>query len=311
MKYLITGGAGFIGLHIAESLLKRGHNVVIVDNFSSGTYAKLYHIKDNERLSIVNGSILDSVLLMNTFEGIDGVFHQAAKTSVSESIIFPEQTNTVNVTGTLNVLIAAQECGVKNVVVASSAAVYGDDPHLPKKESMLPCPKSPYAVSKIANEYYCSVFSQIRDIRTICLRYFNVFGPRQDPNSEYAAVIPKFIKRILLDQPPIIYGDGNQTRDFIYIQDVVDANILAMNSDECGVFNIAGGNSISLNTLASTISKITKYHSPPIYEDSRTGDIIHSYADISKAKEKLLFAPKYSLEAGLHETIEWYRNSNF
>lgn len=307
MKYLVTGGAGFIGSHIAESLLNLNHDVVIFDDFSSGNQENIDSLPNIDQLTIINGSITDRELLIKTCREIEGIFHQAARISVPESIRFPDLTNEVNITGTLNILMAAQECEVEKVVIASSAAVYGDDPILPKTESMMPNPKSPYAVSKITDEYYCSVFSQICDLKTICLRYFNVFGPRQDPNSEYAAVIPRFIMRILNNQPPLIYGDGNQTRDFIYVQDVVEANILAMSSNKCGVFNIANGMPVSLNQLVLSISAMMKYSNQPIYREPRQGDIRHSYADITKATEKLLFKPQYSLVNGLKETIEWFR----
>ena len=238
MKYIVTGGAGFIGSHIVEAMAG-SDDVVVIDNFSSGTDKNTRGFPDN--VDIIRGSITDLSFLRDAFNKADGVFHLAAIASVARSVDDPQATHETNLTGTLNVLLAARECGVKKVVFSSSSAVYGDEKTLPKREDMPPVPLSPYAVSKLAGEYYCSVFSDLFDIKTVSLRYFNVFGPRQDPHSEYAAVIPKFITRLIDNQPPLIFGDGMQTRDFVYIRDVVQANLLAMRSSATGTFNIGSG----------------------------------------------------------------------
>jgi len=307
LKYVVTGGAGFIGSHIAESLSKK-HEVIILDNLFTGKRENIESLLDEKTIECVEGSITDSSLLHDVFQNADGIFHQAAIPSVPRSIDNPAATNEANITGTLHVLIAAKDCGVKKVVYASSSSVYGDTPTLPKVESMTPNPKSPYAVSKLAGEYYCRVFSEVYGLDTVSLRYFNVFGPRQDPKSEYAAVIPKFITRILDGTPPIIYGDGEQTRDFTYVKNVVQANIRAMESDARGVFNIACGECISLNDLASIIMDIIGIHIDPIYDAPRPGDVRESLADILKAQEQFNYYPEYDLKSGLMETIEWYRD---
>jgi UDP-glucose 4-epimerase len=304
MKYVVTGGAGFIGSHIVETIAG-SHDVVVVDNFSSGTPENVSMVSD--RITIVRGSVTDLPLLMDAFEGADGIFHLAAIASVARSVDDPIATHETNLTGTLNVLLAARDCGVKNVVLASSSAIYGDEPTLPKRENMPPAPLSPYAVSKLAGEYYCRVFSELFGMKTIALRYFNVYGPRQDPCSEYAAVIPKFITRLLNNQSPLIFGDGKQTRDFVYVKDVVRANILAMQSSVTGTFNIGSGQSIDLNTLADTITKIMNVRLPPFYEKPRSGDIRDSVSDITEAKKSLGFRTHYPLYRGLEETINWFK----
>ncbi|MFA6672899.1 MAG: NAD-dependent epimerase/dehydratase family protein, partial [Methanoculleus sp.] len=253
MRYIVTGGAGFIGSNLAERLARDNHDVVIIDDLSSGRHENVEYLMTFPRVTFIEGSVTDVALLTDACAGADGIFHQAAVASVPRSIKDPLETNAVNVAGTVNVLWAAKACGVPAVVAASTSAIYGEDPTFPKLETMAPRPLSPYAVSKLAGEYYGKVFSDLYGIRTTFLRYFNVFGPRQDPNSEYAAVIPKFITRLLAGKPPIIYGDGEQTRDFIFVADVVRANILAMESDASGIFNIAGGRRISLNELAGNL----------------------------------------------------------
>jgi len=259
---------------------------------------------NHENFEFVEGSITDLNLLNEVFKDTDCVFHQAAIASVQKSIDNPLTVNEVNITGTLNVLIAARDCGVRKVVYASSAAVYGDlEP--PLKEDMRPNPKSPYAVSKLAGEYYCRVFSEVYGLKTVSLRYFNIYGPRQDPNSEYAAVIPRFISRVLNDQPPIIYGDGEQTRDFAFVKDVVKANVLAMQNN-VEIFSIAGGQSISINELAVKIIELAGRNFKPAYADQRPGDIKYSLADISLAKKMLGYEPEYSLDKGLRITMDWY-----
>ena len=305
MKVVVTGGCGFIGSNIAEELIKK-HYVVVIDDLSTGRIENIQSLQDKENFEFVRGNITDLGLLKQIFEDVDCIFHQAAIPSVQRSVENPLDTNEANIKGTLNVLIAARDCGVKKVVYASSSSVYGDTPELPKKENMKPNPQSPYAVSKLTGEYYCKVFSDIYGIKTICLRYFNVYGPKQDPTSEYAAVIPRFINRVLNNQPPIIFGDGNQTRDFTFVKDVVKANILAMEKNVEGVFNIAYGQQISINELANKIMEIVGVKLNPVYDKPRPGDIRNSLADISLAKQKLGYMPEYSLEKGLEVTIRWF-----
>jgi len=302
MKYIVTGGAGFIGSHIVEAIAG-SHEVVVIDNFSSGKQENLSMFSDN--VHRIPGSITDLPLLKDAFLGADGIFHLGAIASVARSVDDPIATHETNLTGTLNVLLAARDCGVKKVVFSSSSAVYGDEPTLPKREDMPPVPLSPYAVSKLAGEYYCKVFFELFGLKTVSLRYFNVFGPRQDPLSEYAAVIPKFITRLLHHQPPLIFGDGKQTRDFVYVKDVVQANLLAMQSTKTGTFNIGSGESIDLNTLARTLAEIMKVTISPLYEKPRSGDIRDSVSDITAAKKSLGYRTSYSLDKGLAETITW------
>jgi nucleoside-diphosphate-sugar epimerase len=305
MKYVVTGGAGFIGSHIVEALAG-SHEIVVLDNFSSGKSENLEGFPDG--VMRVTGSISDLPLLRETCTGADGIFHLAAIASVAKSVDDPLATHETNLTGTLQVLLAARDCGVKKVVFSSSSAVYGDEPTLPKREDMPPVPLSPYAVSKLAGEYYCRVFSELYDLKTISLRYFNVFGPRQDPNAEYAAVIPKFITRLLDNKPPLIFGDGGQTRDFVYVKDVVQANLLAMQSPITGIFNIGSGEKIDLTALAGTLSRIMKVPLSPVYGEQRAGDIRDSVSDITAVKKTLGYVSAYPLEKGLAETIRYFRD---
>jgi UDP-glucose 4-epimerase len=260
-----------------------------------------------KNVTFVQGSITDLSVLEKIFEGADGIFHEGAIASVPRSVANPLATNEANVTGTLNVLIAARDCGVRKVLFASSSSVYGNTPTLPKREDMIPNPLSPYAVSKLSGEHYLKVFSEVFGINTLSLRYFNVFGPRQDPKSEYAAVIPRFITKILRQESPTIYGDGGQTRDFTYVKDVVQANIRAMESDSQGVFNVAYCKRIDLNELATLIMEITGITVPLKYEPPRTGDVRDSLADIKRAQEAFGYAPEYTVKTGLMETIAWYQ----
>jgi UDP-glucose 4-epimerase len=305
MKYLVTGGAGFIGSHIAEALAGK-HEIVILDDLFSGKMQNISSFKTS--VHFVPGSITDLPLLKEICTGADGIFHEAAIASVPRSINNPLATNNANINGTLNVLVAAKECGVRKIVFASSSSVYGDTPTLPKREDMETCPLSPYAVSKHAGEQYMKVFANLYDLKTVSLRYFNVFGPRQDPNSDYAAVIPKFITRILHDQSPVIFGDGKQTRDFTYVKDVVQANCKAMESTAEGVYNIAYNQSIDLNSLAHLIMEILGKQVPVLYDKPRAGDVLNSLADITRAKNAFNYAPLYSVKTGLQETIPWYTN---
>ena len=303
MKFLVTGGAGFIGSHIVEALIQNDHDVVIFDNLSSGTLENIRPFLKEKKAVFVQGDITDLSQLLKITLDVDGIFHEAAIASVQQSVKDPLTTHNVNATGILNVLTAAMECGVKKVVCASTAAVYGDNPSLPKREEMMLEPMSPYAVSKLTGEYYCSVFSQLYGIHTVSLRYFNVFGPHQDPNSEYSGVISKFIARVSRKEPITIFGDGEQTRDFVFVKDVVTANLLAMEHNVSGIFNIGGGGRLSLNELAATIKEIFNADVPIRYEHPREGDIRHSCADISKAREILGYVPKYPVKDGLEKTV--------
>jgi len=307
MKYIITGGAGFIGSHIVEELTQQKHEVVIFDNLFSGKMENIQPFLKKKNVNFVQDSITHLSVLKKIFEGADGIFHEGAIASVPRSIANPLATNEANVTGTLNVLIAARDCGVRKVLFASSSSVYGNTPILPKHEDMIPNPLSPYAVSKLTGEHYLKVFSEVYGFKTLSLRYFNVFGPRQDPQSEYAAVIPRFITKILRRESPTIYGDGRQTRDFTYVKDVVQANIRAMESDAQGVFNVAYCKRIDLNELANMIMEITGITVPLIYEPPRTGDVRDSLADIRRAQEAFGYAPEYTVKTGMKETIAWYR----
>jgi UDP-glucose 4-epimerase len=307
VKFIITGGAGFIGSHIVEELANKQNEVVILDNLITGKLENIAPFLSEDGVSFVSGSITDFGVLQKTFNGADGIFHLGAIASVPRSVTNPRETHETNLTGTLNVLSAARDAGVKFVTFASSAAVYGENPALPKRESMNPETISPYAVSKIAGEYYGSVFSQLYDVRVVSLRYFNVFGPRQDPCSLYSGVISRFIKNVLDKKPIEIFGDGKQTRDFIFVKDVVQANMKAMVSTAEGSFNIACGRSFNLLDLAQEIMAITGITVPIQFKPFREGDIRDSIADISRAREVLGYSPKFTVHRGLEETIEWYK----
>ena len=304
-RVVVTGGAGFIGSNLAEELAGMCE-VTLIDNLSTGQIGNIGNLVKYYNVDFIEGSINDLDLLRRAFDGAYCIFHQAAIPSVQRSLEDPLSTNEVNVTGTLKVLVAARDCGVNKVVYASSSSVYGDSLELPKREDMLPNPKSPYAISKLAGEYYCRVFSEIYGIKTISLRYFNVYGPKQDPDSDYAAVIPKFITKILNNEPPLIFGDGEQTRDFTFVKDVVRANILAMNADLEGVFNIASGERISINELAKKIMEITGVHIQTVHSNPRSGDVRDSLAEVSAARDKLAYVPEFNLEKGLNETVKWF-----
>lgn len=306
-KVVVTGGAGFIGSHLAEELARRDYRVIILDDLSTGKVENIEDLLGKENVEFIKGSITDLPLLRELFRGVDYVFHQAALPSVPRSIENPQATHEVNVSGTLNVLLAARENSIKKVLYTSSSSVYGDIPTLPKKEDMVPHPLSPYAVTKLAGEYYCQVFHQVYGLPTVCLRYFNVYGPRQDPNSQYAAVIPSFIKRALEGNPPIIFGDGEQTRDFTFVKDAVEASILAVESDARGLFNIAQGERITINELAQLVISIVGENMEPVHQELRPGDIRHSLADISLARA-FGYEPRCSLKEGLRETIRSFQH---
>ncbi len=306
MNVLVTGGAGFIGSNIVAGLLEDGFNVRVLDNLVTGRRDNLSGLKG--KVDFVLGDVRDLKVVRKAVSGVDFVLHQAALPSVPRSISDPVLTNECNVSGTVNVLFAAKEAGVKRVVYAGSSSAYGDTPTLPKREDMTPMPLSPYAVSKLAGEYYCSVFSGVYGLETTTLRYFNVFGPRQDPSSQYAAVIPKFIKMISAGKRPTIYGDGTQTRDFTYVKNVVDANILAIKAKKTSgeVVNIACGERITLTGLASKLADVMGSNLKPEYVSELPGDIKHSLADISKAKKLLGYKPSVSFEEGLEVTVKWF-----
>jgi len=299
---VITGGAGFIGSNLAEALAI-DNRVIIIDTLSTGRRENIAALIEKDKVTFIEGSILDLNQLQRWFHGVDFVFHEAALSSVPRSVENPVSTNEINITGTLNVLLAARDNNVGKVIYASSAAVYGDTPTLPVSENMYPHPQSPYALTKLVGEYYCRIFHQIYSLPTICLRYFNVYGPHQEPNSEYAAAIPKFIARVSQDEPPIIYGDGKQSRDFVYIEDVIQANLMAAENNVTGVLNIGSGESKSINDLAETIIHIMGKDLKPVYEPGRETDIRHSLADISRAKS-IGYEPQFSLEDGLRQLIK-------
>ena len=306
IKVVVTGGAGFIGSHLSEELARRDYHVVIVDNLSTGKVGNIEVLLKRGNVEFIQGSVTDLPLLQQLFQDAYYVFHQAAIPSVPRSIENPQVSHEANLTGTLNVLLAARDRNVRNVVYASSSSVYGDTPTLPKSEDMPPNPLSPYAVTKLAGEYYCRVFQQVYAMHTVCLRYFNVYGPRQDPDSQYASVVPRFISNILQVKPPVIFGDGEQTRDFTFIKDVVEANILAAKAGATGIFNIGRGDRISVNRLVELIIRLVGNRVKPVHEEPRLGDIRHSLADISRA-DAFGYQPAYSLEEGLKESIQSFQ----
>jgi len=309
---LVTGGAGFIGSNLTEALLKGKHFVRVLDDFSTGKRENLTLDKGYPSLEIIEGDIRDLRTCKQVIKGVDYVFHQAALPSVQRSIEDPETSNAVNVGGTLNILLAAKEEGVKRVMYAASSSIYGDTPTLPKHEEMPPHPLSPYALQKYVGEQYCRLFYQLYGLETISLRYFNIFGPRQDPNSLYSAVIPKFIDALVQDRPPIIFGDGEQSRDFTYIENVVQANLLAMSAEHLHgeVINIACGQRISLNQLLKVLKEILGSKQSPIYQEPRKGDVKHSLADIRKAKQIIHYEPEVGIEIGLNKTVEYFQRQS-
>jgi nucleoside-diphosphate-sugar epimerase len=308
-RALITGGAGFIGSHIAEELVRQGCIVTVLDNLASGRLKNLEAIKTGVRF--VQGDIQDEPVLAEVAQGCDVVFHQAAVVSVTKTVAEPVSSTAVNDLGTLKVLEAARQNGVKRVVLASSSAVYGDDPQLPKIESMATNPLSPYAVQKLTNEYYALLYQRLYGLETVCLRYFNVYGPRQDPSSPYSGVISIFMTQAKRGLAPTIYGDGHQSRDFVFVKDVVQANILAADSPGAPgqVFNVGTGNSIDISTLWSQIADLAQCSAAPQYADSRPGDIVHSVAGIKKARERLGFSPAVSFDQGVAQTFDWYKRN--
>lgn len=302
----MTGGCGFIGSHLAECLLENGHSVAVIDNLSSGRIENLQRILP--RIQLYECDIRNFDALCKLMQGVDFVFHQAAVSSVVRSVMDPSETHEVNVHGTLNVLLAAKEAKVKRVILASSAAVYGCAPAPAAVEDMVPMPISPYAASKLAGEGYMQAFYQSFGLETLCLRYFNVYGPRQDPNSDYAAVVPRFALAFLRGDRPTIYGDGKQSRDFCYVTDIAKANLLAMKADNAHgqPINIGSGKITTINDLASEMKHILPRSVEPLHAEARPGDVRHSLASISRASEELGYSPEISLGEGLEETLKWY-----
>jgi nucleoside-diphosphate-sugar epimerase len=306
-KVLVTGGAGFIGSHLARAMAARDHGVRILDDFSSGKRTNLSDLEG--RVEIVEGSVLDEATLDRALDGVELVYHQAAIPSVPRSMAAPLASHQANATGTLNVLEAARRKGVRRVIYAGSSSAYGETPTLPKVESMATSPLSPYAVSKLAGEHYCQVYARAFGVETVVLRYFNVFGPRQDPNSQYAAVIPRFVTAALEGRRPVIFGDGTQSRDFCFIDNVIEANLLAADAREASgkVFNVACGRATDLNRVVQLVAEALDTALEPTYETGRAGDVKHSLADISAARKFLGYTASVSFEDGLLRTIEWYK----
>jgi len=307
--YVVTGGAGFIGSNIVTRLVEDGHEVRVVDNFSTGHRCNLEGLW--ERVSLFEGDMCDAALLHEAFRDAEYVFHEGALPSVQRSVEDPLATNRINVEGTLKVLEAARQSSVRRVVYASSSSVYGDKPTLPKQEDMLPEPKSPYAASKIAGEYYCRLYNDVFGLETVSLRYFNVFGPRQDPGSQYAAVVPIFIRCALAGKPATVFGDGEQSRDFTYVDNVVDANLIAASAESAPgqVFNVGAGSRYTLNRLLEMLEPMLGAPVERKYASERPGDVKHSQADITRARELMGYTPSVSFQEGLRRTFQWYRDS--
>ena len=313
---LVTGGAGFIGAHLVEGLLRRGHRVRVLDDFSTGARTNVRAVQAQlaaegraVALDVRHGSILDPQTLATTMHGIEYVFHQAALPSVALSVREPLQSHRVNVDGTLGVLLAARDAGVKRLMYAGSSSAYGDHPELPKREEHPTHPLSPYALAKLTGEHYCRLFTQLYGLETVTLRYFNVFGPRQNPNSQYAAVIPRFIIACLKRQPLLVYGDGLQSRDFTYVDNVVHGNILAMTAPDVAgkVINVANGSRTTLLQLIAYLEAFTKQRAEVQFLAARPGDVRHSQADVSRAKALLGFEPLVDVEQGLQRTLAYYQ----
>ncbi len=309
---LVTGGAGFIGSHIAQGMVERGARVRVIDDLSTGHRENLEEIGGS--VDFREANLADEKALLSALEGVELVYHEAAIPSVPRSVQNPVETHVACVDATFALLNAARSSGVRRVVYAASSSAYGDQPTLPKVEDMRPEPLSPYAAAKLVGEYYCQVFTRVYNLETVCLRYFNVFGPRQDPSSEYSGVVSRFISALLSDERPVIYGDGEQSRDFTYIGDVVEANARAAETTAGvgRVINFARGERTTLNQLLEAVKKITgRTEVEAEYREPRKGDVRHSLADITRARELLGYTPQVSLEEGLRHTIEWWKQSRF
>jgi len=306
MVYLITGGCGFIGSHVAESLVSGGNRVRIYDNLSSGYEKNISAIR--KKAEFIKADIRDLSAVTSAMSGVDYVFHGAALVSVFDSVKLPRDNHDINITGTLNVLTAARDKGVKRVVFASSAAVYGNNPELPKREDMKPEPESPYGLAKVAAEHYLAVFAKLYGLETVGLRFFNAYGPRQDPGSLYSGVISKFVKSMMDGSNPAVFGDGKQTRDFVFVDDVVQATVLAMHSAGIGkgdVFNIGSGFQTSLLDLLKVLKELSGKTFDIEFYEARAGDLKYSSADITLAKQKLLFTPRHDIRTGLKKLLNY------
>lgn len=309
MKVLVTGGAGFIGSHLVQALVARGEHVRVLDNLATGHLENLDAvIRDIE---LIHGDISELETVQGAAQDTQAIFHQAALPSVPRSIKNPRASHDANLTGTLNILIAARDQNVQRVVMASSSSVYGNSPVLPKVETFEPQPLSPYAVTKLAGEYYARVFAKLYGLSTVCLRYFNVFGPRQDPTSQYSGALAKFVRCALHHEPYPVYGDGEQSRDFTYVENVVNANLRAgyAELDESTVINVAGGARTTLNQIIAYLNELTHQDLPTEYNPVRAGDVLHSHADITRAQELLGYQPTVDVREGLRRTVEWYQES--
>jgi nucleoside-diphosphate-sugar epimerase len=309
MRYLVTGGAGFIGSNTVDELVRRGHSVVVLDDVSSGKEDNLSELRN--KITFIKGSITDIEVVRKAMHEAEYVLHLAARTSVPRSVKDPIETNKINIDGTLNVLVAAKELKVKRVVFAASSSAYGETPTLPKIESMQPQPISPYGVTKYVGELYGHTFGRCYGLENVSLRYFNIFGPRQDPSSPYSGVLAKFCTSYLEDIQPVVFGDGEQTRDFTYVENAVQANLLACEAPNASgkVFNVGTGGRTSLNEVLRALERITGKNLEVKYEPPRDGDIRDSQADISQAKEFLNYDPQVSFEEGLVRTFDWYRST--
>jgi UDP-N-acetylglucosamine/UDP-N-acetyl-alpha-D-glucosaminouronate 4-epimerase len=309
MQYVVTGGAGFIGSHTVEELVRRSETVVVLDDLSSGKEENLSEFRS--KISFIKGSITDLEAVRKAMQSADYVLHLAARTSVPRSVKDPLETNKVNVEGTLNVLIAARDAKVKRVVFAASSSAYGETPTLPKVETMQPVPISPYGVAKYAGELYAQTFGHVYGLENVCLRYFNIFGPRQDPSSPYSGVLAKFCTAFLEAAPPVVFGDGEQSRDFTYVENAVAANLLACTAPNISgkVFNIGTGSRVTLNQTLALLAKLSGASLETKYEPTRDGDIRDSQADISQARELLQYEPAVGFEEGLSRTLEWYKEA--
>jgi len=308
---LVTGGAGFIGSHIASSLASSGARVRILDDLSTGHLENIEEI--GGEVDFVQGSVADVAVLDKVLEDVELVFHEAAIPSVPRSIENPRQSHIASVDGTFS-LLAARDRKVRRLVYAASSSAYGDQPTLPKREEMLPDPLSPYAVAKLVGEYYCQVFARVYGLETVALRYFNVFGPRQDPGSQYSGVVSRFISMLLKNERPVIYGDGEQSRDFTYIDNVIEANLGAAGAKDVSgtVFNVANGERVTLNQLLAALKELTgRSEVTAEYRDSRIGDVRHSLADTTRARQLLGYEPRVGLREGLEKTIDWWKSSRY